>query len=109
MCQPKSRGGRRCATHTYPAYSKALEGYRTGSWDDVKTQGQLLRTATNYASTPTGSARITQDIEEYLGSGQNEIGEILSLAREKGLENMKTYREKEALIAQLTQRQSLRV
>lgn len=101
MCNPKSRGGRRCATHTYPKYFKSLEGYRAGASDDAEGYYQLLKTATDYASTPTGSARISQDIEEYLGTKDNEIGEILSSAREKGLENMKTYREQELLIGRL--------
>lgn len=48
MCQPQSRGGKRCAAHTRPKFEAASFG--TPAWDEA---------ATEYARTKQGRERIT--------------------------------------------------
>jgi len=65
MCKSKAEGGRRCASHLYPAYREAMDNYRRTLSLTPESISQITLAATAYASTPFGHKRIELDITEF--------------------------------------------
>lgn len=103
MCESIANGGRRCAHHTYPAYSNALDYCKLGRVITPPMLENLLQAATKYASTPKGNLQILEDIEVYRDVPIRgvDISGILACAHEKGLANINAYNEREAEISEL--------
>lgn len=63
MCQPKSKGGRRCAAHTRPQYQRVMRTLRTG--DDQQAAaaiGSGFEAVRDYAMTLSGRDNVVDDI-----------------------------------------------
>lgn len=65
MCQSKAQGGRRCASHLYPAYAKAMEEYHKTNMLTPENISAITLAARAYASTPFGAKKINSDIEKF--------------------------------------------
>ena len=106
MCNSKAQGGRRCAAHTFSAYKKIMDECKSVRYPSPEQLATLLRASTAYASTPKGSVRIEEDIESYNDNSDFDdvVGIITTLvqARERGIQNMALYREREIQIKVLT-------
>lgn len=112
MCKSKALGGRRCAAHTREPYQNALSSalsHAGPNYNSVfepysqetppKVIADLVTTAIDYASTPTGNEDIKATIEEYSKiSDFSEIVEILKISQGKGLEILEDARERESEI-----------
>lgn len=73
MCKAISEGGQRCAAHTRSHYLTAQPG--TPEWDDA---------AVNYASTPEGLQKITDDGNAATDHGNYEFAIACESAVERG-------------------------
>lgn len=62
MCKSKAEGGRRCASHLYPAYREAMDNYRRTLSLTPENISEITLTAKAYASTPFGYKKIELDI-----------------------------------------------
>lgn len=60
MCQPKSEGGRRCASHARKIVEKAQAAYQDAP--NGKTQEALVYARAEYYATPTGQKEMEDDI-----------------------------------------------
>lgn len=63
MCQPKSKGGRRCAAHTRPQYQRVMQALRTGNEQQAAaTIGAGFEAVRDYAMTLSGRDDVVDDI-----------------------------------------------
>lgn len=125
MCQSKAKGGRRCASHLYPAFAKAFKAYED-TQDNLTSEvvSGLTLAAREYASTSFGYQKINlylHDLYEQEASRrgikdldlierlvlQQEIYAtglvaLLNEALSKGYELRREYDDKEAEIKRLS-------
>lgn len=71
MCTPLAAGGRRCATHTRPAFRSALDQVQgaTTPRSKVEAQASGITDIARHAATPAGSREVrhVQDIAKESG------------------------------------------
>lgn len=95
MCQSIAEGGKRCATHTRPAYQDSLRAF-LATPDRELTTGKyhdMFSTAKAFASTKKGFGEVEQDIEKYKLENKSELTSVLEDALFYGKMALKQQKE----------------
>ena len=114
MCQSIAEGGQRCAAHTRPKYldamsyalSDSLPNYSSGgvNWPGYTPSvvSNLMDSALDHASTPSGNVDVLKDIDKYKNESDFAmlVG-ILEVAQLKGLEKLEAQKSIKAQIENL--------